>query len=166
MKTISSNVFSFVISSLAKFNEFCNTLGELVEPPLTIALNGQLGSGKTTFVRALCKGLGCSSLEFVTSPTFVLMQEYQARCPVYHFDVYRLTNESQFLDFDSGPIFSGQNVVLVEWAEKIINCLPAKRLNIFLEVLGPEERKIEIHFLGGTDYPRIRDYLLSLSTPR
>ncbi len=154
---------TFVATSLAKFKEFGVSLGELIEPSLVIALNGELGSGKTTLVRSLCQGLGCSSLEFVTSPTFVLMQEYQGRCTVNHLDVYRLESESQFIDFGGEEFFNCGGVVLVEWAEKIVNCLPATRMDVFLEVLSTEARRIHISLFGELFSPQILNFLVRLA---
>ena len=148
MNTRSTFSCAITVSSLAKFQEIGVSLGRLIPSSFVIGLNGELGSGKTTLVRSLCQGLGCSSLEFVTSPTFVLMQEYQGRCTVHHLDVYRLESESQFLDFGGDELFQGGNVVLIEWADKIKKCLPASRMDIFLEVLVQEERRIHISLLG------------------
>lgn len=150
---------SFDVSSLKKFQEFGISLGRLIEPSLVIALNGELGSGKTTLVRSLCQGLECSSLEFVTSPTFVLMQEYHGRCTVYHLDVYRLDSESQFLAFGGDELFESGNVVLIEWADKIKNCLPTTRIDISLEVLGQDERKVHVSLFGDLVSPKVLAYL-------
>lgn len=148
MNTSSNHSFTITVSSLEQFQEFGVSLGRLIPSSFVIGINGELGSGKTTLVRSLCQGLGCSSLEFVTSPTFVLMQEYQGRCTIYHLDVYRLESESQFLDFGGDELFQGGNVVLIEWADKIKKCIPALRMDIFLEVLDHEERRIHISLLG------------------
>lgn len=148
MNTSSNHSCTITVSSLEQFQEFGVSLGRLIPFSFVIGINGELGSGKTTLVRSLCQGLGCSSLEFVTSPTFVLMQEYQGRCTIHHLDVYRLESESQFLDFGGDELFQGGNVVLIEWADKIKKCLPALRMDIFLEVLDHEERRIHISLLG------------------
>lgn len=147
------------IPSLEKFQEFGVSLGRSIPSSLVIALNGELGSGKTTLVRSLCQGLGCSSLEFVTSPTFVLMQEYQGRCTVSHLDVYRLNDESQFLDFGGDELFQNGNVVLIEWAEKIKNCLPSTRMDIFLEIVSQSERIINVSLFGDLVCPQVLAYL-------
>lgn len=148
MNTSSNHSCTITVSSLEQFQEFGVSLGRLIPSSFVIGINGELGSGKTTLVRSLCQGLGCSSLEFVTSPTFVLMQEYQGRCTIHHLDVYRLESESQFLDFGGDELFQGGNVVLIEWADKIKKCLPTLRMDIFLEVLDHEERRIHISLLG------------------
>ena len=159
MNTRSNFSCAITVSSLEKFQELGVSLGRLIPSSFVIGLNGELGSGKTTLVRSLCQGLGCSSLEFVTSPTFVLMQEYQGRCTVHHLDVYRLENESQFLDFGGDELFQGGNVVLIEWADKIKNCLPPARMEIFLEVVSQDERRICVSLLGDVFCPAILAYL-------
>ena len=154
--------WSFIVPNLGKFEEFGVSLGKLIPFSFIIALNGELGSGKTTLVRSLCQGLGCSSLEFVTSPTFVLMQEYQGRYTVNHLDVYRLESESQFLEFGGDELFQGGNVVLIEWADKIKNCLPPARMEIILEVVSQNERRICVSLLGEVVCPAILAYLSCL----
>ena len=151
------SIFScnFIVPNLGKFEEFGVSLGQLIPTSFVIALNGELGSGKTTLVRSLCQGLGCSSLEFVTSPTFVLMQEYQGRYTVNHLDVYRLGSELQFLEFGGDELFHSGNVVLIEWADKIKNCLPQARMEIFLEVVSQNERRICVSLLGDVFCPAI-----------
>jgi tRNA threonylcarbamoyladenosine biosynthesis protein TsaE len=155
------SIFScnFIVPNLGKFEEFGVSLGQLIPTSFVIALNGELGSGKTTLVRSLCQGLGCSCLEFVTSPTFVLMQEYQGRYTVNHLDVYRLGSELQFLEFGGDELFQCGNVVLIEWADKIKNCLPPARMEIFLEVVSQHERRICVSLLGDVVCPAILAYL-------
>jgi tRNA threonylcarbamoyladenosine biosynthesis protein TsaE len=155
------SIFScnFIVPNLGKFEEFGVSLGQLIPTSFVIALNGELGSGKTTLFRSLCQGLGCSCLEFVTSPTFVLMQEYQGRYTVNHLDVYRLGSELQFLEFGGDELFQSGNVVLIEWADKIKNCLPPARMEIFLEVVSQHERRICVSLLGDVVCPAILAYL-------
>jgi tRNA threonylcarbamoyladenosine biosynthesis protein TsaE len=154
--------WSFIVPNLGKFEEFGVSLGKLIPSSFVIALNGELGSGKTTLVRSLCQGLGCSSLEFVTSPTFVLMQEYQGRYTVNHLDVYRLESELQFLEFGGDELFQSGNVVLIEWADKIKNCLPPVRMEVFLEVVSQDERRICVSLFGDVGCPLILAYLSCL----
>src|SRR5271156_5023647 len=105
-------------------------LGECLCPGSVIALIGQLGAGKTHFVRAVAEGLGLKNSLIVSSPTFVLIQEYPARLPVYHFDAYRLQNPQDFADLGVHEYFSGEGVCLVEWADRVETTLPAEHLRI------------------------------------
>src|ERR671932_649561 len=83
----------------------------------------ELGAGKTHLVRAVAEGLGLRDARAVTSPTFVLIQEYPARLPVYHFDAYRLAGEAEFADLGAEEYLSGGGVCLVEWADRVSGCL-------------------------------------------
>src|SRR5438445_4240567 len=88
-------------------------------PGAVVALVGQLGAGKTHLVRAIAEGLGVADGRAVTSPTFVLIQEYEGRLPVYHFDVYRLAGAAPFADLGAHEYLEGDGVCLVEWADRV-----------------------------------------------
>ena len=81
-----------------------------------VALTGELGSGKTVFVQGICDGLDVE--DYVTSPTFTLIQEYDGRLPVRHFDFYRLESVHEIEDLDLAGYFQSGNVCLIEWAER------------------------------------------------
>ena len=119
-------------------------LGELLFPGAVVALVGPLGAGKTHLTRAVAEGLGLADARAVSSPTFVLIQEYRARLPVYHFDAYRLTAEAEFLDLGAHEYFAGDGVCLVEWADRVPGALPADRLEVRLEVTGPASRRATV----------------------
>src|SRR6516162_9175683 len=87
-------------------------LGALLFPGAVVALVGSLGAGKTHLTRAVAEGLGIADSRVVSSPTFVLIQEYRARLPVYHFDAYRLPGESAFFDLGVYEYFEGKGVCL------------------------------------------------------
>jgi len=115
-------------------------LGEIAEPGLVVALSGNLGAGKTRFVQAAAEGLGISRNE-VNSPTFVLIHEYAGRMPVYHFDTYRLRDLDEFLELGADEYLHGDGVCFVEWAERMAEALPRDRLNVVIEITGPNERR-------------------------
>src|SRR5207237_8651239 len=100
-------------------------LAEQLFPGAVVALVGPLGAGKTHLVRAVAEGLGIASSRVVSSPTFVLIQEYHARLPIYHFDAYRLRTAEDFADLGVHEYFEGSGVCLVEWADRVQACLPA-----------------------------------------
>src|SRR3954462_12116433 len=97
-------------------------LGQALFPGALIALVGQLGAGKTHLVRAVAEGLGVPDGRAVTSPTFVLIQEYEGRLPVYHFDVYRLSGAAPFGDLGAHEYLEGDGVCLIEWADRVEAC--------------------------------------------
>ncbi len=92
-------------------------LGTLVSSRIVMALHGDLGAGKTTFVQGLAKGLGVPDTYYVTSPTYTLINEYPGRVPLIHMDLYRLgdVDELAYLGFDD--ILSSQDVIIIEWPE-------------------------------------------------
>lgn len=104
-------------------------------------LKGNLGSGKTTFTKGLCEGLGISQAE-VKSPTFVLMHEYEGRLPVYHFDLYRLEREEQLDELDADLFFYGRGVSVVEWSDRIQKQKPKQFLEVEFKHAGEKERQL------------------------
>jgi len=111
---------------------------------LTIALNGQLGSGKTCLVRAVCRELGVAE-DDVNSPTFVLMQAYSGgRLDVFHFDTYRLADVDEFLAIGGEDYLLDPNAVcFVEWAERIQEVLPPDHLTIEISQISATARRFQ-----------------------
>jgi tRNA threonylcarbamoyladenosine biosynthesis protein TsaE len=130
---------------------FGRRLGELLFPGSVVALIGPLGAGKTHLARAIAEGLQIKDSRIVTSPTFVLIQEYDARLPIYHFDTYRLADECAFLDLGVQEYFAGEGVCLIEWADRVERFLPAEYLRVTLEVTGETTRKLTVQGLGPRD---------------
>ena len=106
------------LPDLAATEAFGRRLGSLLFPGAVVALIGPLGAGKTHLARAVAAGLGVPDPRVVTSPTFVLIQEYAGRLPVYHFDAYRLRGESDLSELGVHEYFEGDGVCLVEWADR------------------------------------------------
>lgn len=94
-------------------------------------LSGDLGVGKTVFTKGFAKGLGIS--EYVTSPTFAIVNEYAGRLPLYHFDVYRISCEEEMEDTGYEDYFYGEGVCLVEWAELVKGLIPEDAVWITIE---------------------------------
>lgn len=133
---------AFDSRSLEDTRRLGHSLGQAALPGLIVALYGTLGAGKTAFVRAVAEGLNISDPRAVCSPTFVLVHEYEARLPIYHFDVYRLPGVDAFLDLGAEEYFSAGGVCLIEWADKVQAALPADRLDVRFEVASPTDRSI------------------------
>jgi tRNA threonylcarbamoyladenosine biosynthesis protein TsaE len=127
---------------------FGRRLAPLLFPGAVVALVGPLGAGKTHLVRAVAEGLGIADSRAVSSPTFVLIHEYEARLPVYHFDAYRLRDEGEFLDLGVHEYFQGRGVCLVEWADRVEAILPAEHLRIELAVTGETSRRADVEGRG------------------
>jgi tRNA threonylcarbamoyladenosine biosynthesis protein TsaE len=107
-----------------------------------VALLGPLGAGKTVLVRGIAEGLGLAEKRMVSSPTFVLVQEYPGRIPIYHLDLYRLPNDPAALENLGLEEMLRQGVTLVEWADRIPDALPAGRWEIRIEITGPRRRDL------------------------
>lgn len=116
------------INGLKETEDFGIKLGRLLEPGDIVCLNGELGAGKTTMTKSIGIGLGVE--EYITSPTFTLINQYRGRMPVYHFDVYRLENVEELYDLGFDEYFFGNGICIIEWAEKIERMLPEDRLVI------------------------------------
>ncbi len=127
---------------------FGHRLAGLLFPGAVVALVGPLGAGKTQLVRAVAEGLGLADGRGVSSPTFVLIQEYQARLPVYHFDAYRLRGPAEFFDLGAHEYFEGRGVSLVEWADRVEPCLPPEHLRVSVSVTGEASRRFTVEARG------------------
>src|SRR5262245_26404825 len=147
------------VPDLEATTAFGRRLGGLLFPGAVVALVGPLGAGKTHLVRAVAEGLGVADSRLVTSPTFVLIQEYPARLPIYHFDAYRLNDPGEFLDLGAHEYFAGEGVCLVEWADRVAECLPDEYLRIDLFVTGDASRRAELS-PRGERYERLADGLV------
>ena len=124
--------------------EIARFIGGKLRKGDVLALSGELGSGKTCFTGGLARGLGVDEKYQITSPTFTLINEYPGRCKLYHFDVYRLNSYTEFEDLGYEEYFSGKGIVVIEWAEKIVQVLPADTFFISFEYLDENRRKIII----------------------
>jgi tRNA threonylcarbamoyladenosine biosynthesis protein TsaE len=136
------------LPDLAATEAFGRRLAALLFPGAVVALVGQLGAGKTHLVRAVAEGLGVADSRVVTSPTFVLIQEYAARLPIYHFDAYRLHGDAEFAELGAHEYFAGDGVCLVEWADRVPGCLPEEYLRATLEVTGETSRRLTLEAVG------------------
>ena len=118
-------------------NELAENLESEKFPGMVICLNGELGSGKTSFTKAFARSLGIK--EDVTSPTFNIIKEYpDGELPLYHMDVYRIDGKVEELGLDE--YFDGDGVTIIEWADMINDYLPKERLDIQIKVIGEDAR--------------------------
>ncbi len=111
-------------------------------PGSCLCLIGQLGAGKTAFVRGLARGLGVDDPRIVSSPTYVLCQEYPCRVPLYHLDVYRMGEpDAELVDLGFEEMLA-EGVVAMEWADRIEDVLPPGRIEVRFAITGPETRQL------------------------
>lgn len=122
-------------------------LGAALQAGDAVGLYGDLGAGKTWFVKGMAEGLGVPARE-VTSPTFVLMHVYEGRIPLSHFDAYRLSGGEEMVDFGAEEAFYGEGASVVEWADRVEEVLPEDRLEIRLSVRGETHRRLDLRPTG------------------
>jgi tRNA threonylcarbamoyladenosine biosynthesis protein TsaE len=138
---------SFNTASAAETVELGRTFAAGLKPGDVVALYGELGAGKTTVTKGIAAGLGVT--EVVKSPSFVVATEYRGRMPVYHIDLYRLSQCSDFEAVGLDFYLSGSGVCLIEWAERAESQLPRRTIRIRLAVSGTG-RVVEIETPAGT----------------
>ena len=127
---------------------FGRLLGQHLFPNAVVAMVGGLGAGKTHLSRAIAEGLNVRNPMAVTSPTFVLIQEYPARLPIFHFDAYRLNSVAEFLELGAYEYYTMGGVCLIEWADRVWDALPAERLELTLTPTGEDSRRAEMTARG------------------
>ena len=130
-------MYELIMNSIDDTERFACKLANKLEAQDMITLEGDLGSGKTTFTKALAKGLGVKRT--VNSPTFTIIKQYEGRVPFNHLDVYRLAESDEDLGWDE--LFYGDAVSVVEWAHLIEQDLPQDRLAIEIYRIGENERR-------------------------
>lgn len=107
---------------------FGEELGKELTPNTVIALQGDLGAGKTTLVKGIARGLNIE--EEITSPTFVIISEYPGWLPLYHMDLYRISGIDEFLDLGAEELFYSGGITVIEWSERIRSILPPDCIRI------------------------------------
>lgn len=124
-------------------------LGEMLESGDVICLRGGLGTGKTAFTGGIAGALGVFG--YITSPTFTIVNEYSGKLPLYHFDVYRISDPEEMFEIGFDEYIDGRGVVVIEWAELISDILPRENIEVVLEKTNsdsPDERRLTINFNG------------------
>ena len=113
------------------------SMAPLLFPGAFIALFGDLGSGKTTFTKAVAEGLGINNIQ---SPTFTIVREHCGRLPLLHFDAYRLSSEDELYAIGFDDYLSRPSVIIMEWCENVPGALPSERLELHITGSGAEAR--------------------------
>lgn len=139
--------FSHISNSLAETDALGKVIAESIKPGLVIALEGNLGAGKTRLTQSVATEMGVPK-DAVNSPTFVLIQEYEARIPLYHFDAYRLNDVDEFLELGADELMFGEGVCFIEWCDKVSEVLPKDHLHIKIESKGAASREFQMTSFG------------------
>jgi len=133
---------SAITSDAAETRQLAASVAAAAEPGDLVCLWGELGAGKTQFAKGFGAGLGVSGT--ISSPTFILMSEYQGRLPLFHVDLYRLADGADALAGGVVDERQAAGVTLVEWPERMGDFLPARRLDVLIDGTGTEPRTITL----------------------
>ncbi|MBQ7667809.1 MAG: tRNA (adenosine(37)-N6)-threonylcarbamoyltransferase complex ATPase subunit type 1 TsaE [Clostridia bacterium] len=120
--------------------DFAYNFAKSVKDNAVICLNGDLGAGKTVFVKGFAKYFNVNE---ISSPTFTIVNEYNGDKTIYHFDVYRLTDENDFYDI-GGEEYIGNGICIIEWSNIIKEALPKDAIQISINKISENEREIEV----------------------
>jgi len=135
----------FISGSIAETEEIARCIAEKLQNGGFLALYGEMGAGKTAFVRGLVKALCPECLDIVHSPTFAIVNEYAGReITIYHFDFYRLTDEDDLLSTGFYDYIGNGSLVITEWSELFENAIPENAVKLFIEIAGDNKRRFTL----------------------
>lgn len=143
--------------SVDKTRQLAARFAEGLQAGDVISLIGDLGAGKTHFVQGIAAAVGVER-DFVNSPTFVLIQEYEGTLPVCHIDAYRLADCDEFLELGADELLGGDAVCLIEWADRVADVLPRDSITVRIDVTGETTRRFTFTAAG----PRGKQVLKTL----
>ncbi len=124
---------------------FGRKLAAELNPPQLILLRGDLGAGKTTLVKGIAEGFGAASADDVTSPTFTLVHEYQGpRATLYHIDLYRVDTDRELETLGLDDLIGPGSILLIEWGEKFPRFVRERNVEIVLERVDENERRVQV----------------------
>lgn len=134
-----------VCNSLEETRQLSVSFGKSLKEGDIVCFSGDLGAGKTTFIKGVAEGVGGVSSEFVNSPTFSYLNIYKANITIYHFDLYRLRDADEFLSMGFDEYLFADGIACIEWSEKIADLIPDDAIRVDLAHLGENRRSIKIN---------------------
>ncbi len=146
--TITDNSVRIETEEIGQTIEFGRLTGSLLKAGDVVALIGQLGAGKTYFTKGIAEGQGVKDGKVVTSPSYVIVKQYMGRLPIYHFDAYRLKSADEMYEIDCMGFFWGDGISIIEWADKVMECLPDEFIKITIKIAGKTLRGINVSYNG------------------
>jgi tRNA threonylcarbamoyladenosine biosynthesis protein TsaE len=149
----------FHSSSLALTRRLGERLGRVLVAGDVIALLGDLGAGKTSFVQGLARGLGVPRERRIGSPSFTLVNEHAGRVSLYHVDLYRIEDESELDEIGLAEYLAGAGVAVVEWFDRFPAYVPAERLEVRLTITGARSRDVQALAYGSRAAERLRRWV-------
>jgi len=135
-------LFEFISNSPDDTFSLGRRIASFLTAGSVVALQGELGSGKTYLVKGIADGLGVT--ETITSPTYTIISEYNSSPALYHIDAYRLINDEDFENSGGREIINSGGISLIEWSERIPKSLPPEAITVMLKITGPFSRLIQI----------------------
>ena len=139
---------TYISHSVAETEQIGQRLGQALRGGTVVAYLGGLGMGKTAFTRGLARGIGCQ--DRVTSPTFTIVNEYEGRLPLFHFDMYRLPDSDALFDIGWEDYLDRGGVCAVEWSENVSDALPDDTVYVTI-ARHPENENWRIITIAGGD---------------
>ena len=140
--------FETTTHSVEETRAFGERLGRHLTAGTTIALIGDLGSGKTAFVQGIARGLHVPAEHYITSPTFTLINEYPGRLRLHHVDLYRIEDPIEIEEIGLHEIIGNDGVAVIEWAERLGVDQPAQQIRVHLEMTNDQARHMTITAAG------------------
>ena len=156
----SSAAFEVLSGAVEETQALGERLGALLKPGDVVALHGELGSGKTTLIQGIARGLGRDPSS-IRSPTFVIMREYPGATPLVHIDGYRLEGAPAVSWLDLDLIFAPSKITLIEWAQRFSGLLPEDHLAVALSHVSANRRRLRVSSAG----PRAAQIVSQLQAP-
>jgi len=135
-------LLEYISSSPEQTEELGLKIGQVLEAGAILCLTGDLGTGKTTLTKSVAKALEVK--EYVTSPSYTIVNEYEGKLPVYHFDVYRINEIEELYEIGYEEYFFGRGVTIIEWASMIMELIPEDAIKVEIERLDDMARKFKI----------------------
>ncbi|SHE69604.1 tRNA (adenosine(37)-N6)-threonylcarbamoyltransferase complex ATPase subunit type 1 TsaE [Caloramator proteoclasticus] len=140
-------MITFVTNNERETFELGYKIGAKLKKGDVISLNGDLGAGKTHLTKGIAAGLGVD--DYITSPTFTIVNEYMGRLPFYHFDVYRIDDIYEMYEIGFDEYLYGDGVCVVEWGDMVEELLPKDKIYIYIKKLDDSIREVQIKGLEG-----------------
>ena len=137
--------YIFKVTTLAETQKFGKLLGVEAKPGYVYCFDGDLGAGKTTLTQAIAGGLNLKDGEYISSPSFAILHEYQGAIPLYHMDFYRLYGADDILALGFDEYFYKKGLTVIEWSKRATEILPQDRFTVDITLAADDSRVFTLH---------------------